>query len=183
MKRAEKPLSEIVVAAEALEDEVARLEAISRSVRKIELTSEKKMARAAAELNETLALPDRLAERLKAVAAALGRMQERQQAALEPLAAFAVELQRRTQLLGEHMKSFGALGQAAGEISEQLAASQGQRSAFAEAEARLQETSEAARALFEAARADDFPEIAREADVLKQRLAALRKRIGQQGGR
>lgn len=181
MTKVEKAVSEIVVAAEALEDEVARLETISRSVRKIELTSQKKIARAAAELNETLALPDRLTERLKAVAAALGRMQERQQAALEPLAAFAVELQRRTKVLGEHMESFAALGQAAGEVSAQLAASQGERSAVAQAETRLQEISEAARALFEAARADDFPEIAREADVLKQRLAALRNRIiGQQ---
>jgi len=178
MAKAEKQASEIVRAAQALEDEVARLEALSRSVRKTRLNSDKNLARAAGELKETLALPDRLAERLKAVAAALAPMQARQQAALEPLAAFAVEVQRRAQLLGALMQRFGALGEAAGEVNADLAASQGDRAGLARAEARLREISEAARGVFETARADDFPEIAREADVLKQRMAALRKRLG-----
>jgi len=175
--KADKQASDIVRAAQALEDEIVRLEALSRSVRKIRLSSDKALARAAAELNETLALPDQLAQRLQEVAAALGRMQERQQAALAPLAAFAGELQRRAQLFGEHMQRFGALGRAAGEVNAELAASQGDRAGFARAEARLQELSDGARAVFEAARAADFPEIAREADVLKQRMAALRKRL------
>jgi len=177
MAKADKRVSDIVRAAEALEEEIVRLETISKSARKIRLSSGKNIARAAAELNETLALPERLAQRLQEVAAAMTSMQERQQAALEPLTAFAVEIQRRTQLLGEHMKSFDALGTAAGEVNGQLAASGGDRAVVARAEARLQEISEAARAVFDAARADDFPEIAREADVLKQRMAALRKRL------
>jgi hypothetical protein len=178
MAKADKRASEIVSAAQALEDEIAGLEALSRSTRKIRLTSEKSLMRAASDLKETLAMPDRLGARLQAVAAALARMQERQQAALEPLAAFASELQRRSELLQKHMQSFGVLGQAAAEVNEQLAAGPGDRAAFTRAETRLAEISDAARALFEAARADDFPEIAREADVLKQRMAALAKRLG-----
>lgn len=178
MAKVGKDISEIVSAAQALEDQVAGLEALSRAARKIRLTSGKNLARAAAELNETLALPERLAVRLQAVASALARLQERQQAAIEPLTAFAVEVQERTRLLGEHMKSFDALGKAAGEVNDELAASQGDRAVVARAAARLQEISETARVVFEAARADDFPEIAREADVLKQRMAALRQRLG-----
>jgi len=174
MAKADKRVSEIVQAAEALEDEIAGLEAISRSARKIRLTTGKNLARAAAELNETLALPERLAAGLQTVAAALGRLQERQQAALEPLAAFAIEVKQRTELLGEHMQRFDALGKATAEVNDLLAAGP---SAFARAETRLQEISEGARAVFEAARADDFPEVAREADVLKQRMAALSKRL------
>ena len=177
MAKIDKSAPEIVQAAQALEDAVEQLETISRSARKIKLSSGKNLARAAAELNETLALPERLGERLKAVAAALARMQERQQAAIEPLTAFAVEIQQRTQRLGEHMQSFEALGVAAGEVNALFAASPGDRSVIARAEARLQEISEGARTLFEAARADDFPEVAREADVLKQRMASLRKRL------
>jgi DNA repair exonuclease SbcCD ATPase subunit len=123
-------------------------------------------------------VPERLAQRLQGVAAALAGMQQRQQAALEPLAALATQVQQRTQRLGEHMQSFGALGQAASEVNALLGASQEDRSGLAQAEARLQEISEAARTLFEAARADDFPDVAREADVLKQRMAALGKRLG-----
>src|SRR5262245_64655442 len=99
MAKGQKPEAELVRAAQALEEEIARMEAISRSARKIRLSSDKNIARAAAELKETLALPERLAERLQAVAAALARMQGRQQAAIEPLSAFAVEIQKRTALL------------------------------------------------------------------------------------
>src|SRR5262245_55848821 len=130
MAKVEKPASEITRAAEALEDELAQLEAISRSARKIRLNSDKNITRAATELKETLALPERLAERLKAVAAALGRMQERQQAALEPLATFAVVVQKRAQRLAEHMQSFGALGQAASELNAQLTAGKGDPAAL-----------------------------------------------------
>jgi hypothetical protein len=175
MVKTDKNASEIVRAAEALEEAVAGLEALSRSARKIRLSSGKNLVRAAAELNETLAMPERMSERLQTVAAALARMQERQQAALDPLAAFAVEVQQRTALLGKHMQSFQALGTAAGEVNALLAS--GDRATLPQAETRLQEISEAARVVFEAARADDFPEIAREADVLKQRMAALRKRL------
>jgi chromosome segregation ATPase len=178
MAKEQERVSEIVGAAEALEDEIARLETLSKSARKIRLTSGKNIARAAAELNETLALPERLAERLQGVAKALARMQERQQAALEPLTAFAVEVQQRTQLLGEQMQRFDALGKAAGEINAELAASQGDRAVIARAQARLLEISHAAREVFEAARAADFPEIAREADVFRQRMAALYDRLG-----
>jgi hypothetical protein len=178
MAKAEKNQPEIVRAAQALEDEVARLEALSRSARKTRLSSEKNIVRAAADLKETLAMPDRLAEGLQAVAAALGRMQERQQAALAPLTAFAAEVQHRAQRLEHHMREFGELGKAAGEVNRDLAEGPRDRDALARAEAGLQQVSDAARALFEAARADDFPEIAREADVLKQRMAALGKRLG-----
>jgi hypothetical protein len=177
MAKVAKPQSEIARAAEALEDELALLETISTAARKIRLTSDKNIKRAAAELNETLALPDRLAQRLADVSAALVRLQERQQAALEPLAAFAVELQRRTQLFARHMEAFAVLGGAASEVNAALSAGAPDRAALARAEARLREISEQARALFEAARADDFPEIAREADVLKQRMAALGGRL------
>ena len=77
------------------------------------------------------------------------------------------------------MEAFAGLGRAAGEVSAALATA-GDASdevARAAAEARMQDIADAARALFEAARDDDFPEIAREADVLKQRMASLRRRL------
>jgi hypothetical protein len=177
MAKVEKDEAEIVVAARALEEEVAGLEALSRSAQKVRLSSEKNIARAATELQRVLALPERMSDRLQGVAAAMSRMQERQQAALAPLAALAAEIQQRTQKLQAHMQTFGALGQAAGEVNAELTANVGDGAAVARAEARLQEIANAARTLFEAARTDDFPEIAREADVLKQRMATLGKRL------
>jgi hypothetical protein len=177
MAKSEKSVSEIERAAAALEEEIVQLEASSRASRKIPLNTDKNLVRAAAQLNETLAVPERVAQRLQAVAAAMVHMQGRQQVALERLAAFAVELQQRTKLFEEHMESFAALGKTAGEVNAQLVASEGDHAALAQAGSRLQEISDGARAVFEAARAADFPDIAREADVLKQRMAALRKRL------
>jgi chromosome segregation ATPase len=177
MTRTAKPTAEIVRAAEALDEELVRLETTSRSVRRIRLDTDKALARAAAELKETLALPERLAERLQALGQAMVRLQERQQEALAPLAKFAVELQERMKAYEGHMQRFAVLGQAAGELNATLAGGPADMAALVSVDARLQEIADAARTLFESARDDAFPEIAREADVLKQRMSALRKRL------
>jgi len=179
MAKPAKPVPEIVRAAEELEAEVARLESIAWTAKKARLDSEKNIMKAASELKEAIAMPARLAERLQSLSAAMARLQQRQQAALDPLAAFATTIQQRTAKLGQHMEAFATLGRAAGEVSAALAtvADVPDAEARSAADARMQEISDGARSLFEAARDDDFPEIAREADVLKQRMASLRKRL------
>jgi len=179
MAKPPKPVPEIVRAAEELEIEMARLESIARAAKKARLDSEKNIAKAAGDLSEAVAMPARLAERLQGLSAAMARLQERQQAALQPLAAFAAEIQQRTLRLGQHMEAFATLGRAAGEVSAALASATdvSDEAARGAAQARLQDLADGARALFEAARDDDFPEIAREADVLKQRMASLRNRL------
>ncbi len=179
MPKPQKQTPEIVRAAEALEDELARLEALSRAVRKVRLDSEKNLSKAARELNEAIAMPERLGERLKALGAAMQDMQQRQQAALEPLAVRATEIQQRMQRLGEHMQSFARLGEAAGQLTSLLQSQQRESpSALEQVEKKLAEIVEGARGLFEQARADDFPDVARQADALRQRISALRGRLG-----
>jgi chromosome segregation ATPase len=179
MTKAEKDAPEIVRAAAALEDELVRLETISRSVRKIRLDSEKSISRAAKELNEALEMPERLATGLRALGAAMERMQARQQAALEPLAARAGDVQQRIQRLGEHMQVFAGLGKAAAETTALLQSEDAEPEAMLEqAREELAKIADGARSLIEAARSDDFPDVAREADTLKQRVSALRGRLG-----
>ena len=176
-----KELSVLISAAASLEAELGKLEAISRATRKIPLTTEKNIARAAKELGEALTLPDQLAMGLQALAAAMATMQARQQAALEPLAAFASEIQRRHARLLEHMQAFAALGTAAAEVTARIQAGEGERAeVLSDVDARLSAIGQDARALFDAAHVEDFPEDAREADALKQRAAALRRRLGAQ---
>jgi ABC-type transporter Mla subunit MlaD len=172
-----KPRPEIVLAAEALEEELARTEAMSQSLRRIRLDGEKNLDRAADELGQVLALPERIGERLRSLSTAMAHLQARQQAALEPLATFATYVQQRRDLFAIHMQTFAQLGHAAGELSAALGSGGTNAASLGEADRRLQEIVDRARALFEAARDDDFPSIAREADVLKQRMAALRKRL------
>jgi len=174
----EKEPSALVRAARSLETELSQLESISRTARKIPLTSEKNIARAAKELQEALTLPDRLAAGLAALASAMATMQARQQAALEPLAAFANEIQARHQRLKEHMQAYAALGSAAAEVTARIQTGEGERAAvLSDVEAQLARIADSAKALFEAAHADDFPELAREADALKQRASSLRRRL------
>src|SRR6187431_3768240 len=176
-----KEPSALVRAASALEAELLELESISRATRKVPLTSEKSIARATKELTEALTLPDRLAAGLSALAAAMATMQTRQQAALEPLAAFASEIQQRHQRLREHMQAFAALGTAAAEVTARIQSGDGDRSAvLSDVDAQLAKIAGDARALFDAAHAEDFPELAREADALKQRAASLRRRLDPQ---
>ena len=178
MSKSEKDVPALVRAAETLEAELVGLETLSRAIRKLRLDSEKSIAKAAKELNEALAVPERLAAGLQGLAAAMQQMQIRQQAALEPLAASATEIQQRMALLGEHMQAFGQLGKAAAQVTALLQEGNGdQASLFERARAELGQIADGARALFEAARSDGFPDVARDAEALKQRVVALRKRL------
>ncbi len=183
MAKAKKRRSDLELAAAALEEEMVRAEVMSRAVRRIRLDTDEHITRAADELGQTLALPERLAERLQALSAAMVALQERQQAALEPLATYAGFVQKRKQMLVAHMQAFAELGKAAGAVGTALATvgtgNGANGTSLASVEAQLQTISDNARTLFEAAHKDDFPEIAREADILKQRMAALRKRLAQ----
>src|SRR6187402_99257 len=106
MAKGEKDAAELVRAAQALEDELGTLEALSKAVQKTRLDSEKNIARAAKELGAALELPERLAAGLLALGAELQRIQARQQAALEPLAARANEIRERGIRLDVHVRAF-----------------------------------------------------------------------------
>jgi chromosome segregation ATPase len=178
MGKGEKLVPELVRAAQALEDELAKLEGLSRSIRKIRLDSDKSIARAAKELNEALAVPERLADGLRGMAEAMVNMQARQQAALEPLAVSAAAVQQRLTLLGDHMKAYAELGRAAGEVTAKLQAAEGDTApSLVEVKAELTKIADGARSLFESTRSDDFPDVAREADALRQRILAVRRRL------
>jgi len=181
MGKDKKPQSELLLAAEALEAELDRAEVMSRSVRRIRLDSEQNLTRAAEALKQLLALPERLGECLKLLSVAMANLQARQQAALEPLATFAQELRARQDLFARHMLAFADLGRAGGELGATLGKAEDRDVALAEAGSRLQDIADRARALAEAARADDFPELAEQADVLKQRMTAVRKRLPPRG--
>ena len=177
MSKPDKKLSELVRAAEGLETELEKLESASQRIRKIRLDSGKNLARATRELNETLRLPEELGAGLLALGTAMQAMQARQQAALEPLSAFAQELQRRMSSFEMLQQAFGELGQSVRAVLDLLEAEGERLGRVEEVKTKLQAIEEDARALVERARADDFPDLVRETDALRQRVSALRKRL------
>jgi len=174
----QKPkVAELVRAAEELEGELVKLELLASATRKNRLDSEKSIVRAAKELAEAMALPERLASGLQALGAAMQQMEARQRAALEPLAAYAVEIQLRMKKLEEHMRAFAALGEAAGNATALLQSAGDRAELIENAKVQLSGIADGARALHDAAHADNFPDVVRQADALKQRVTALQRKL------
>jgi hypothetical protein len=180
--------SELTRCAEVVERELRRLEELSRSARNIILSSEKNIARAARGLQQALEQQERLAGELRGLGEAMLGMQKRQEAAMLPLQARALELQSRMARHSEHMERFGGLGSKAKEVLDVLIeiSSSGSDAPGAQgaallldADERVRNLVEEIRAMTEAAKADEFPEIAREAHALQQRLQAARDRLSE----
>ena len=177
MAKNDKKVPELVRAAEELESELERLEALTEIAQRTRLDSEKNIARATKELGQALEMPNHLAERLGNLATAMQRVQARQKAALDPLAARTDEILERKRRLEEHIRAYAELGKATEEAIELLKTEQERSVLVEDLKAKLVKIADGARALFEAARDDDFPEVARESDALSKRAAALRKRL------
>src|SRR5262245_1981347 len=118
-KREQPPL---VHAAEEIEAMLSKLEQLSHSAAHVRLHDEKSLALARRKLQDGLAQQEELAGGLRSLAAAMGTLQERQQASIERLAARAHEINAQTQRLVEHMDRFGALGVKASEATRILEA-------------------------------------------------------------
>jgi len=188
MAKSPDQTSELLRCAEVVERELRRLEEFSRSARNVRLSSEKNLARAARGLQQALEQQERLAQELRALGQAMGGMQARQEAAMTPLHARALELQSRMTRHGEHMQRFAALGSKAKEVVAALVETSAAgvdahgaagASLLLDADQRIRDLVEEVHAMSEAAKADDFPEIAKEAHSLEQRLRAARDRLSE----
>jgi hypothetical protein len=193
MFRKPDDVPEIIAAAEAIERDLQRLEDLSRSVGKMRLNSEKSIARAGRTLQEALQQQEQLAAGLRVLGEAMVHMQERQQAAIQGLAARAVEIQEQAGKVTDHMERFAALGSKAAEATQLLQAlpapygsgrtTDGAPPADAPTQLMKIETllgalAEEAKALATSSDLADLSEISREANSLRQRLDAARARIG-----
>jgi hypothetical protein len=188
MAKSADQVSELVRCAEVVERELRRLEELSRSARKQELSSEKNIGRAARGLQQALEQQERLAQELRALGQAMLGMQARQEAAMAPLEARANEIQSRMARHSEHMQRFAALGMKAKETvaalieissSSDNGPASHEASLLIDADERVRGLVDESKAIAEAARADEFPDIAREAHALEQRVQAMRERLSQ----
>jgi len=189
MPKSADPHSELVRCAEVVERELRRLEELSRSARNIKLSTEKNITRTARGLQQALEQQEHLAQQLRALGQAMQGLAARQEAAMTPLATRATELQERLARHSEHMQRFAALGakakEALGALVELSSAAtsetQGAEGAalLIEADERVRGLVDETRSVADAARADEFPEIAREAHALEQRVQAMRERLSE----
>jgi methyl-accepting chemotaxis protein len=174
----------LVQAAGALEEQLRQLEALAAEAQRLPLTSRKNVEKTTAKLQELGGFEERLGTRLRAVVEAVAALGEHQRAVLEALAARADELQRRRADLGTLLEEYQALGARAQELSaaaKEVAAlpeASGARAALADVRVRVEELVGAAERVTRNADEQQFDDVSREADSLRQTLLAIRNRLG-----
>ena len=187
-------VAEIVQVAQLIETELERLEGLSRSVQNARLDTDKNIARAGRILGEAVQQQEQLGASLRKLGESMGRMQLRQQAAIESIAARAQDVQRQATLLTEHMERFAALGVKAAEATRLLQslsppdeagaterdAPDGAATAtLVDVEAKLRALSDEAKALARSAHAADLSDVSKDAESLRQRIDSARGRLSE----
>ncbi|NNB90397.1 hypothetical protein HJC10_34775 [Corallococcus exiguus] len=191
-KRDTPPSSELVSAAQSLDAELLRFEALSEQLKEAPLTSEKHLERASKTLKDLADLDDALRMRVGALVQAITGVRNRQQAQADAVNVCAQELQQRTEVFKELLTRYGALGQSAADLNgrmQEFAALRQQATRTAEEDARLTEVFTALQArmaevaddaatLTSAAEEAKFTDIGRQAESLRQQLLSARNKLG-----
>jgi len=182
---------EIVQVAETIERELCALEDASRAAQNIRLHNERSLEKAGKTLQEALRLQEALGSGLTALTQAMGRMAERQQVAINRLAARAQEIQAQTERLTQHMGRFADLGTKASQATSilqslpppygsgtpQEGASNGPPEELLQVDVLLAAVSAEAKQLAASATEADLSDIAREAGSLRQRIDSARSQL------
>ncbi|MCP3140031.1 hypothetical protein [Pyxidicoccus xibeiensis] len=191
MSKRDKPSdSELVAAAQALDEGLERFEALSEQLQKAPLQSEKHLERASTTLKSLADMDDQLRARVTALVGAISKVRDRQQAQAEAVHQRAQELQQRTEVFKDLLVRYGTMGQNAGELNVQMQqfAQQRQEAKTPEETAALAVTFQAlqdrmaqvaieAQELAQAADEKEFHDIARQADSLRQQLLSARNKM------
>lgn len=182
-KLTETPLAK---AAAALEAELLEYEKFVAEVQRMSLNTEKAMHRAKDLLEHCAAGEQRMAERLQAFAVAMQAVQVRQQGCISEAVEAAQRIQERIQNRSALLERFSALGERARALNEPVAAleaKEGEANAqdllhtLGEVAAATESVVAEADTLSADASTDDWQDIAREANTLKQQLQSARNKI------
>jgi methyl-accepting chemotaxis protein len=187
-KRQQSSSSELVDAAMAIEEELRRFESLAEEVRTSPLRSQKNLEKMGKLLNSVADCDERMVAHMRSLLGVLNGWRDRQQTLAAEVNSRAQELQERTKVYQSLMERFAALGQEAGALSthmQELAGrtQQGQPmkaeeiiSSLQMVNERMTEVAESAGRLASDAEAQDFADVARDADSLRQQLLAARNR-------
>ncbi len=191
MSKRDKPQeSELVAAAQSLDEGLERFEALAEQLQNAPLSSEKHLERASATLKSLADMDDQLRMRVTALVGAISKVRDRQQAQAEAVHQRAQQLQERTEVFKDLLVRYGSLGQSAGELNVQMTQFAQQRqqaktpeehaalaTTFQALQDRMAQVAEDARGLATAAEEKDFGDIARQADSLRQQLLSARNKM------
>jgi uncharacterized protein YoxC len=189
-KREKQDPTQLEQAAEGVEDELRHFEALADTVLRTPLDSEKNLERASKALREVAESDERLVAQLQKLVAAVGGIRDRQQEHARGVNARAEELQARTQAFQELLQRYAGLGRSAAELNavvqdiaarrQKATTSEDNRALAGSLDAlleRMVQVAEEAQGLATAATGQDFSDIARQADSLRQQLLSARNKM------
>ncbi|WP_224362787.1 hypothetical protein [Hyalangium versicolor] len=189
-KRDKSPSSELVAAAESLESQLLRFESLADQLRKAPLNSEKSLERASKLLRDVAEQDQVLNASVSALVAAVTAARDRQQIQAEAVNARAQELQQRAETFKALLERYGALGQSAAELNQRMQEFAAQRAKAQTPEQntelistldtlnqRMVEVADEAQSVTGLAEEQDFTDVGRQSDSLRQQLLSARNKL------
>jgi chromosome segregation ATPase len=186
-----KDIPPLVAAAMALDDELRAFDEIAKQAKEQRMNSQKTLSRTASVLNESVEARERIEAGVRRLVTEIGAAQERQQRSVQTLVEVAAELERRNKEREILLTRFAGLGTSAARVNTLAAELAAKRSEEGEARANETEVLELLREiqtqmtavaveadqLTEAAEKDGWPEIARQADAVRQQVNAVKMKV------
>jgi hypothetical protein len=177
----------LVAAAAALDEELTALTELAEETKREPLDGDRSMTRTTKALSSSVEQQARIEVRLRALVEEIDRARARQQDGTNALLAVAHELERRAHSRDALLARFGALTDSAGHVNT-LALELGERKAAGAEDAEILDRLAAiqvemagvvgeAETLVEAAKRETWPEIARQADGIRQQMLAAKNKL------
>jgi hypothetical protein len=185
--RSSEPVPPLVAAAQRFEEELSRLEELASQLEKNTISSEKSLQRSGALLAQASEKHEVLAGCLGALVEGINVTRKRQEDALGRVLAATRKVEQRNGDYGEVMTRFAALGAKSKEVQGPLdavstlcegdATPDALLEALGVVEARVAEVVAEADAVVSAAKEGGWPDVARDADALRQSMHAARNKL------
>ncbi len=182
-----KQESELVSAAEALDEGFRRFEQLTESIQQVPLNSQKNLLRASEMLTEIAGLGEALQRQLGSIVAAIAKFRQQQEGQADRVQKQAEQVQERSRALQGLLEQYRTLGESARQLNlglQKLSMAPGDGSGASSLLAKLQEFEpgveeliRGASSLNERANALGFADIAHQADSLRQQLQAVRNKV------
>lgn len=173
MKKDANPPSPLVLAAQALEDELRQCEKAVEEAARLRLNSEKNIGRAAQALTTAAETRDRIGGKVDALLGAINAARGRMEELVGRMGTRAAEIQARMARLEAHRAVTVEIGASFRELTEFARQT---RDAAKIIERIVPVEARVAQA-FEDARADDLDDVARDIAAMRDMLAAMRKKL------
>jgi chromosome segregation ATPase len=179
--------SPLVAAASAVDEELREYDQLARDAKHVELDSEKALALAARILESATTKQPQIQQKLRALVGEIEAAQERQQASLDSLVEVSRALAARAEEFESLLSRFATLGESAKAINQLTGELSARKTGGAPdhelleglraLESRIDAVIVDAEGLAKDAEGNRWPEIARQADAIRQQVASAKNKL------